>query len=443
MQPEPKEKLPFFIDTYPDELWCSVIGRLHRRLAYSWSAMCRLVYDTSKGPDSFGLPTGFERFVSLLPDNSKVRATDLIESHTLLPLYRPFLPDDQLKWWIERMHGTGNIITFQEPQHEKRLLKFCGECMDEDRHRSITPYWRRSHNSPRVKVCTRHECYLQASSLKAPGFEPTFPGEIEFEALGSSTRGKDYPIHLAYAKICESLLRPDRSFATFEQLKARYLRVMEDRGTTGKQAMVSELSHRLTNSPLFLVLHASDPPDIWVECALYPGRTRKGRPFHHFALSDILGLDLSEIISPSDDESLPMLGIGPTPTRVLHSFRDEVLVKEVQRLAKLTQPASEKPERRTRHWFLCQIRVANDVEKGRLPKTLKALAEVEESLVKFNHRYLRWIGWDAPVESVEKFKTKRMIRNNLARAGERLDDDLRIRLDEAWEALSKRRHNFG
>src|SRR5271163_3121590 len=123
-----QKKLPFFIETYPDELWCSVVGRLHARLGFSWNSMCRWIYDSSRGPQFFALPSRFRRLVSVLPSYLGISAEQLISAHTLLPLYRPFLPHEQLHWWEERMAGSNKYIIFPEPRWEKTSLKYCREC---------------------------------------------------------------------------------------------------------------------------------------------------------------------------------------------------------------------------------------------------------------------------------------------------------------------------
>jgi hypothetical protein len=145
------------------------------------------------------------------------------------------------------------------------------------------------------------------------------------------------------------------------------------------------------------------------------------------------------MLSTKKSDSMETFGLSPKPISSIHAMRDALFCKQIYILAKARQQADEKPKRRTRVWYLRQLRLPHDVEKGRLPKTLSTLEEIEESLSQYNRRWLKWMAWNAPLNDVSRFETKSMVRNHLVRGGTRLEDDIIALLDQAWDALCERR----
>lgn len=140
----------YFPDPYPDETMYSLCARYGERMQYS--------IKRAIGQELFGqeiisitdLPVRLGSLVKALPPGHTCREVDrLIDRHTLLPLYRPFLLPERLHELRqkmrtdERMARTHSGIVCQPPRPE--WFQFCPHCVFEDRARYGECYWHRVH----------------------------------------------------------------------------------------------------------------------------------------------------------------------------------------------------------------------------------------------------------------------------------------------------------
>jgi Tn7-like transposition protein D/TniQ len=162
-----------FPDPYPDELFYSICARLSSRLNYS---SCRHLLQDLFGCGSViasvVFPSHLDHFTAQLPKVSGYTPEYFIEEHTLFPFYAPFLPKEQFHHlWRDicgqngpATHMRSGIMASQIPLPE--YLRFCPQCVKEDKRLVGECYWHRLHQIPGVEICPTHEVYLQKSNVR-------------------------------------------------------------------------------------------------------------------------------------------------------------------------------------------------------------------------------------------------------------------------------------
>ena len=85
-----------FPDPYPDELLYSVFARLSDRMQYpSPKSLVRNLLGNEAANAAIHLPSHLGYLVDALPPGHRYTVDRLIDEHTLLPFYGPFLPPER------------------------------------------------------------------------------------------------------------------------------------------------------------------------------------------------------------------------------------------------------------------------------------------------------------------------------------------------------------
>lgn len=120
------------------------------------------------------LPGHLGWLVKSLPCNSSYTIDALIDHHTLLPFYAPFLRRSTVQK-IRKLMGSGNGVSIRglagitsSKVQPPTWLNFCPACVEEDKERFGECYWHRLHQAPGVKVCPIHLVLLECSKARTP-----------------------------------------------------------------------------------------------------------------------------------------------------------------------------------------------------------------------------------------------------------------------------------
>lgn len=183
--------IAFFPEVYPDELLYSQIARYHSRSGYA-----RYVYTVSDIYQNGKLVHPNVDFVNKYTPDAMNWITkndtweNIVFEHTMYPAYIRFLPKQRR---IDAVNGIlsceGNwknlmcIPLINKP----RYIRYCPECVKEDREKYGETYWHRAHQIPRIRVCPEHRCFLEnseipVSSKSSPGLydaENNIPKELK------------------------------------------------------------------------------------------------------------------------------------------------------------------------------------------------------------------------------------------------------------------------
>jgi hypothetical protein len=149
-----------FPTPYPDELFYSICARYQEQVAYpSLHAVTEELFGDLRISPVIDLPCCLERLVSALPSGHYLTADKLIDRHTLLPFYSPFLPVDRVKRIRKEMrYSKCRIVHKFAGIHRSSVriperLRFCPTCVKGDRDKFDFTYWHRSHQLPGIEVC--------------------------------------------------------------------------------------------------------------------------------------------------------------------------------------------------------------------------------------------------------------------------------------------------
>ena len=175
--------IAFFPEIYPDELLYSQIARYHSRSGYT-----RYAYTVSDIYQNGKLVHPCVDFVNKYTTDAMKWITkddaweNIVFEHTMYPAYIRFLPKQRR---IDAVNGIlsceGNWKNLMclPVLNERRYMKYCPECVKEDREKYGETYWHRSHQIPRISVCPKHRRYLENSEI--PVSSKTSPGLYDAE----------------------------------------------------------------------------------------------------------------------------------------------------------------------------------------------------------------------------------------------------------------------
>lgn len=176
--------IAFFPEVYPDELLYSQISRYHQRSGYArFVFTAEDIYKTGK------VAHPSIEFVNRYTDDAMNWLTKEIpwetvaEKHTMYPAFIRFLPLQRRKEaeeGVRSQNGNWKNIMNLPVLKEKIFLRFCPECVKEDREKYGETYWHREHQIPRVRVCPRHRTFLENSVI--PIGSKTTPGLFDAES---------------------------------------------------------------------------------------------------------------------------------------------------------------------------------------------------------------------------------------------------------------------
>jgi hypothetical protein len=203
--------LGYFTDPYPDELLYSACARFSDRSNYRNLATTARQLFGGSGSAAVAFPNRLAHLISLLPAKSYT-IDRLIDDHTLLRFYSPFVHEDRVKLVRLEMAGDKDnriysrlaINTGGVPMPQ--ALRFCPQCVIVDRREFGETYWHRVHQLAGIEVCPSHSTLLDSSRADWRGRNDSWT----FRSAESSIDLKDprlidpaNPQHLLLLRIAE------------------------------------------------------------------------------------------------------------------------------------------------------------------------------------------------------------------------------------------------
>lgn len=324
----------YFPAPYPDELLYSICARFSNLMQYRGKkSVVRDLFGTENVMAVVDFPSHIDCLIAALPPGCNHTADTFINDHTLLPFYSPFLPLERLELVRRDMHGergttiSTRIGTVASGIPLPRWLRFCPECVEEDRQNFGECYWHRVHQVPGVLVCPAHGDALLNSDAPARNARTKYefiPAEF---AVRSASRQQP---NLSHA--CSDILQHIAQDAAWllEQrglkhgpviLQKKYIASLADHGLltpAGKVRLegLIQAFKRHYSPELLVTLHCTIEErmvDSWFTRLFRPpGESQRSQhPIHHLLLIHFLGHQLSTFFS-SPAERKPF-GEGPWP----------------------------------------------------------------------------------------------------------------------------------
>lgn len=349
-----------FPDPYPDEIFYSICARLCERAGYSGNrvAMQDLFgYETTVA--SVVLPSHLDDFISRLPPGCMYTSDYLIAEHTLLPFYSPFLPPERLNHLHQDicgkngpgLHMRSGIMASRVPLPE--WLRYCPQCVIEDKKNFGECYWHRVHQVSGVEICPLHEMPLQNSCVRARNkqtrheYIPAQRALQNSEPDLSDSRSLYHGILLNIAQDAYWLLRQYQENQDLRSLQIRYRKLLSkvDLATYRGRVDVSMFMQMFKEhypSPLLHLLHCELEEGVQETWLLRLIRTPDGaqHPLHHLLLMHFLGCTAEDFFDLSAE--IKPFGNGPWPclNPTCHYYR-QAFIKECQ--IEYSQYTSGKP----------------------------------------------------------------------------------------------------
>jgi Tn7-like transposition protein D/TniQ protein len=172
--------LECFPDPYPDEILYSVWARYSDQVRYpTKQAISHTLFGKSSGRRIraiLDLPCHLGHFFDNLPLGHQYTIDFIINYHTLLPLYAPFLPPERVSSLREQMiTGNGSGLYRRLGIASSRIpslawLRYCPACVEEDRKKFGECYWHRLHQVLGVELCPKHAVFLEQSTVQTRGY---------------------------------------------------------------------------------------------------------------------------------------------------------------------------------------------------------------------------------------------------------------------------------
>jgi hypothetical protein len=299
---------------YQDELLYSWIARYHWLMRHeSHQCTMRLLFDCPSVKVGIGFPTRLSVFGRRI--GIEVSEVDTImRSHTLLPLYAPFLPPERLirvETALKGLATNASLLGFgadglsvDNPKH----LRFCPVCASDERKATGEAYWHRLHQAAGVQVCPVHNVFLQESSAPWKALHRMNAAEAVITGTTPNPIDIENPDHRLLRKIAlnvEWLLSNWSSGNTVASLHERYWVLAFKKGFVSParsilwKKVMPVIENRYSKSFLSTLQCTvpDDPADycyFWL-ANLLKGTERVQPPIRHLLLMDLLEVELAEL----------------------------------------------------------------------------------------------------------------------------------------------------
>jgi hypothetical protein len=161
--------MEFFPQAFPDETIYSLVSRYHKLAANSsYRQTSHELFGRYSRTCGSAFPCCLDALSQRL--SNQLSVNHLIQKHTLLPLFAPFLSARQLGIATEAMCGPSGIglkmslgSTASGFEHFGSL-RFCECCVAHDYQHAGQAYWHRIHQATGVLVCPYHKVVLKLVS---------------------------------------------------------------------------------------------------------------------------------------------------------------------------------------------------------------------------------------------------------------------------------------
>ena len=344
----------YFPQPYDDELWYSVCSRFSEQMRFGTETGVMLaLYGRRHAIATVDLPHRLQSVSSQLPPGHPCTVGNIIDHHTFLPYYGPFLTNTSYRTVRRLMEdGTKPSVRVRCGACTNRVrppkyFRSCPGCDRENRRIDGETYWRRLFQLPGVEVCTIHNVFLEPSDIRLdplPNRHKYFSANsARLVSVAHPVDRKD-PAQIVLMKLAgdiEWLLRQDRLNPGLEVLHARYGQVLTERGfaTKAGSLRMAEIRRKilLRYGHTLLQLLQSDLPDDkgdgWLGHLLRKPSTAVA-PLRHLLLLRALELSLERFFIPEASANrIGAIHPGIDPWSCLSPIcdrRGERLINDVQ-----------------------------------------------------------------------------------------------------------------
>lgn len=221
---------------YRDELLYSVIARyrVHQGIV-SPKELLDDIYNDRKVVATVDLPSHINKISSLYPQSEATSSVELIYSHTLFPLYAPFVDEKRRKKCVNfmRKQAKGSIHlalgVAASRVKQPRWLRYCPVCLLEQKNKFGEYYWLRNWQISGADSCLSHGALIDSNILRHPDHKHEYtPATHHYCRIGANQQLSSIQSDLITQSIDELLqLKPFYS-PTPEQWASYYRAILFD-----------------------------------------------------------------------------------------------------------------------------------------------------------------------------------------------------------------------
>lgn len=312
----------FFPELYPDELFFSTCSRYAEATGYeTLKAAAMDLFDCDRIRLSMDFPASLAKFVASLSPGHHFTTSRLIDQHTLLPFFAPFISAERVaeirrnmeQSGAARIHGATGINTFKS---KLKFFRYCPGCVVADRDQYGEAYWHRVHHIPCINLCAIHRSHLKETEVPLRSMHRS--SAQVFATAEASLANSDPDRKEECDKRLEELqtelahnarwLLENARFAGYQQNhRDHYVHLLYERGfcTYGGVLDRQKLAKELTayySRDLLVQLRCevrTNGAEDWVNRFVHR-RDRAIHPFHHLLMLQFLGESVEGFLSAFD-----------------------------------------------------------------------------------------------------------------------------------------------
>ncbi|NFG38427.1 hypothetical protein FDB30_16390 [Clostridium botulinum] len=222
--------LDFFTDPYKDELIYSTIARYH---FYSGNVDYRDTIEECFGKrtmiPTFEIGGNFEYLAKVL--GKKYSSDDLINEHTIMPYYEPFIDEKLKQKTIHEIKYKGSYSVYTRlgiiagAICKKGSIFYCQVCAKNDIEKHGEPYIHREHQLEGIILCSHHGILLKKYLFKKVDVSRIEYIRLEEKYMDLKVKDtdiEDYDKHLKLAKASYYLLDKKFKGISKEKISMKY-----------------------------------------------------------------------------------------------------------------------------------------------------------------------------------------------------------------------------
>jgi hypothetical protein len=326
----------FFPDPYPDELLYSICARYSSRVQYGQvKSVTSELFGTKCATAVIELPCYLDHFISVLPSGHKYTVEQLIDNHTLLRFYSPFLTEERVKRLLDSITGLNDfpiyscLTLYRSGIESPEWLRFCPKCASEDLENFGELYWHRLHQIPGVFVCPKHQLFLEISNVQVRNrHQPALfvPASEAIKIVPYSFIDLSNNTHKQMTQIANDafwLLNQYKLVPGYNFLRDKYMINLLDRqlaswnNTVNITALAREFLNYYSDdllNKLSCSIGGNKDTNWLINLIRNLGKNAANHPIHHLLLIQFLGLTASDFFQNDYSTSiLKPFGDGPWP----------------------------------------------------------------------------------------------------------------------------------
>lgn len=157
----------FFPMPYPDESLYSIFLRYDKLTENnSYYITISELLGNKKLSMNFSFPNNLAHLCKELPKETVYTPEYFIQNHTVLPIYKPFIPENRYMYAIKNfVNGSTKsaipaIVSSKFSLHNLYTFKYCPSCITDDKKIYGEAYLHRLHQIDGILICKKHKCML-------------------------------------------------------------------------------------------------------------------------------------------------------------------------------------------------------------------------------------------------------------------------------------------